>query len=165
MGAVLTFAVVLYILLVTSVWRYTVVLFHCKFNHSVHHKSIFMLSNSPAVCVELWPWYSTPHTNMHTWLCTTKSQCNRTVALDAFFKQIVQYPIKIGWIGSGCSVATEPTAEVSYHYNITQVQSCDGKGLCSWGHPWYSYFILSSMSRWRWHFHACSSMVSQKTLA
>ena len=54
MGAVLTFAVVLYILLVTSVWRYTVVLFYCKFYHSVHHKSIFMLSiYSPAVCAEL----------------------------------------------------------------------------------------------------------------
>ena len=48
-------------------------------------------------------------------------QCNRTVALDAFFKQIVQDPVKISWIGSGCSVATEPTAEVSHYYNITQV--------------------------------------------
>ena len=26
-----------------------------------------------------------------------------------------------GWIGSGCSVATEPTAEISHYYNITQV--------------------------------------------
>ena len=48
-------------------------------------------------------------------------QCNRTVALDAFFKQIVQDPVKISWIGSGCSVATEPTAEISHYYNITQV--------------------------------------------
>ena len=48
-------------------------------------------------------------------------QCNRTVALDAFFEQIVQDPVKISWIGSGCSVATEPTAEISHYYNITQV--------------------------------------------
>ena len=48
-------------------------------------------------------------------------QCNRTVALDAFFKQILQEPVKISWIGSGCSVATEPTAEISHYYNITQV--------------------------------------------
>jgi len=49
-------------------------------------------------------------------------QCDRTVALDAFFTQIIQYPVKIGWIGSGCSVATTPTAEISHQYNITQVQ-------------------------------------------
>lgn len=49
-------------------------------------------------------------------------QCNRTVALDAFFKQIVHHPVKIAWIGSGCPVATTPTAEISHHYNITQVQ-------------------------------------------
>ena len=48
-------------------------------------------------------------------------QCNRTVALDAFFQQILQDPVKISWIGSGCSVATEPTAEISHYYNITQV--------------------------------------------
>ena len=55
-------------------------------------------------------------------ICFLYSQCNRTVALDAFVKQIVQYPVKIGWIGSGCSLATEPTAEITQHYNITQVQ-------------------------------------------
>ena len=42
--------------------------------------------------------------------------------MDEFVKQIVQYPVKIAWIGSGCSLATEPTAEISQHYNITQVQ-------------------------------------------
>ena len=30
-------------------------------------------------------------------------------------------PTKVALIGSGCSVATEPTAEVSQFYNITQV--------------------------------------------
>ena len=49
-------------------------------------------------------------------------QCNRTVALDEFFKQIIQYPVKIAWIGSGCSIATTPTAEISHQYNITQVE-------------------------------------------
>ena len=48
-------------------------------------------------------------------------QCNRTVALDAFFDQIIPGPTKLAVIGSGCSVATEPTAEVSHYYNITQV--------------------------------------------
>jgi len=45
------------------------------------------------------------------------------VALDEFFKQIFHYPVKIAWIGSGCSVATTPTAEISHQYNITQVQT------------------------------------------
>ena len=49
------------------------------------------------------------------------SQCNRTIALTSFFSQIRTPPIKVGWVGSGCSVATEPTAEVSQFYNITQV--------------------------------------------
>jgi len=44
------------------------------------------------------------------------------VALDAFFNQISHYPLKIAWIGSGCSVATTPTAEISHQYNITQVK-------------------------------------------
>ena len=30
-------------------------------------------------------------------------------------------PTKVGWVGSGCSVATEPTAELTHYYNITQV--------------------------------------------
>ena len=58
--------------------------------------------------------YGTYTDNLHL-------QCNRTVALDAFFEQIVQDPVKISWIGSGCSVATEPTAEISHYYNITHV--------------------------------------------
>ena len=42
----------------------------------------------------------------------------------ALFDQIIPGPGKIAVIGSGCSVATEPTAEVSHFYNITQVRLC-----------------------------------------
>jgi len=52
----------------------------------------------------------------------TDSQCNRTVALDALFDQILLGPAKVALIGSGCSPATEPTAEVSHYYNITHVR-------------------------------------------
>ena len=58
-------------------------------------------------------------TNLYT--CTI--QCDRTVALNAFFDQIISDPVKIGVIGSGCSVATEPTAEISHYYNITHVRT------------------------------------------
>ena len=53
------------------------------------------------------------------------TQCNRTLALFALFDQIIPGPNKIAVIGSGCSVATEPTAEVSHFYNITQVRRCN----------------------------------------
>ena len=43
------------------------------------------------------------------------------MALNAFYNQIISAPVKIALIGSGCSVATEPTAENS-HYYITQVR-------------------------------------------
>ena len=62
-----------------------------------------------------------PDVHVLTHIDNFNLQCNRTVALDAFFEQIVQEPVKISWIGSGCSVATEPTAEISHYYNITQV--------------------------------------------
>ena len=53
--------------------------------------------------------------------CTHTHKCNRTVALHAFYNQVIPGPVKIAMIGSGCSVATEPTAENSPYYNITQV--------------------------------------------
>ena len=43
------------------------------------------------------------------------------MALDVLFKQLISNIPKIGIIGAGCSVATEPTAEISHYYNITQV--------------------------------------------
>ena len=48
-------------------------------------------------------------------------QCDRTTALQAVHTELLQPPTKIGIIGSGCSVATEPSAEVSRYYNLTQV--------------------------------------------
>ena len=48
-------------------------------------------------------------------------QCDRTTALESLFNQILHSPTKVGWVGSGCSVATEPTAELTHFYNITQV--------------------------------------------
>ena len=48
-------------------------------------------------------------------------QCSRPTALKSFFHQITSEPTKVGWVGSGCSVATEPTSEITQFYNITQV--------------------------------------------
>ena len=42
-------------------------------------------------------------------------------SLKAFFSQILREPTKLAVIGSGCSPATEPTAEISHFYNISQV--------------------------------------------
>ena len=49
-------------------------------------------------------------------------QCNTTAALDGFFTQLLQPPQnKLALIGSGCSVATEATAQIAHYYNIIQV--------------------------------------------
>ena len=48
-------------------------------------------------------------------------QCDRTTSLNALHTELLQPPTKIGIIGSGCSVATEPAAEVSRYYNLTHV--------------------------------------------
>ena len=52
----------------------------------------------------------------------TTVQCNREVALDAFYKQMKYLPTKIGWVASGCSLATQAIAELTHFYNITQVK-------------------------------------------
>ena len=57
------------------------------------------------------------------------SQCNRTESFKSFFKQILLEPTKIAVIGSGCSPATEPTAEVSSFYNITHVSNANVRKL------------------------------------
>ena len=49
-------------------------------------------------------------------------QCNKIAALDSFHRQIFEGPTKIGIIGSGCSVSTEPTASISHYYNLVQVR-------------------------------------------
>lgn len=48
-------------------------------------------------------------------------QCNRAMAFDAFFNNISNGADKIAVIGCGCSLATEPIAEISSYWNITHV--------------------------------------------
>ena len=56
------------------------------------------------------------------YISLTMMQCNHSVALKSFFHQVVwNGAVKLALIGSGCSVATEPTADISHFYNITQV--------------------------------------------
>ncbi len=43
------------------------------------------------------------------------------MSLDALHQGVLSPPTKIAVIGSGCSVATEPAAEISHYYNLTQV--------------------------------------------
>jgi gamma-aminobutyric acid type B receptor len=53
----------------------------------------------------------------------TDSQCDRSTAIRSYFTQMTNPPTKVGWVGSGCSPATEPTAELTQYHNIAQV-SC-----------------------------------------
>ena len=48
-------------------------------------------------------------------------QCHHVKALDEFFKGIQSEPVKIAVVGCGCSIATEPVAEISHQWNISQV--------------------------------------------
>jgi ABC-type branched-subunit amino acid transport system substrate-binding protein len=45
------------------------------------------------------------------------------MAFASFHKHINFGPTKVGWIGSGCSIATEITAALTQYYNITHL-SC-----------------------------------------
>ena len=58
-------------------------------------------------------------------LCMTiniASQCTRTNSLEAFFEDFVSSSTpKIALVGCGCSPATEPVAEISHYWNISQV--------------------------------------------
>ena len=49
-------------------------------------------------------------------------QCHRPQAIRALFKQVpYSTPKRVALMGGGCSVASEPTAEISHHFNIMQV--------------------------------------------
>ncbi len=50
-------------------------------------------------------------------------QCSRGTSLDAFFRDFQSEPTNIALVGCGCSVATEAVAEISHHWNISQVHS------------------------------------------
>ena len=41
--------------------------------------------------------------------------------MDAFFDEIAFDPVKLFIVGCGCSVASEPVAEISHRWNISQV--------------------------------------------
>ena len=54
----------------------------------------------------------------------TQWQCNRAAALDGLFTQLFETSRwKVALIESGCSVATEATAEISHYYDIVHVMS------------------------------------------
>ena len=54
-------------------------------------------------------------------------QCHRPQAIRALFKQVpYSVPKRIALIGGGCSVASEPTAEISQHFNMMQVRVFSG---------------------------------------
>ena len=49
-------------------------------------------------------------------------QCERTSSLNPFFETVAQAsPSVLGLLGCGCSVASEPIAEIIHHWNISQV--------------------------------------------
>ena len=48
-------------------------------------------------------------------------QCHHVRSLDEFFKGIQSGPVKLAVVGCGCSVATEPVAEISHQWNISHV--------------------------------------------
>ncbi len=54
-------------------------------------------------------------------LNTVSLQCLRSESLDQFFNGIQSRPVKLALVGCGCSVATEPVAEISHRWNISQV--------------------------------------------
>ncbi len=54
-------------------------------------------------------------------ICNVFLQCHRGHSLNAFFDGIQSDPVKLAVVGCGCSIATEPVAEISHHWNISQV--------------------------------------------
>ena len=52
---------------------------------------------------------------------TMYTQCHHVRSLDEFFKGIQSGPVKLAVVGCGCSVATEPVAEISHQWNISHV--------------------------------------------
>ena len=49
-------------------------------------------------------------------------QCREIAALDEFFDGIQTDPVEIAVVGCGCSVATEPVAEISHRWSIPHVR-------------------------------------------
>jgi gamma-aminobutyric acid type B receptor len=68
------------------------------------------------------------------------SECNRSMAFASFHKQINFGPTKVGWIGSGCSIATEITAALTQYYNISHL-SCVSSSPELRNRPRYRYYF------------------------
>ena len=57
-----------------------------------------------------------------TIIINTFVQCHRSLSLSQFFATVPQAtPPVLGLLGCGCSVASEPVAEIIHHWNISQV--------------------------------------------
>lgn len=60
--------------------------------------------------------------NLHSY---NQIECNRTEALKKLFAEIFHFSQDknnmVALVGSGCSIATEATAEISHYFNITEV--------------------------------------------
>ena len=54
--------------------------------------------------------------------CHSSMQCVRYQSHRTLFSQLRENRTKIAAMGSGCTLATEPAAEISHFWNIPQVQ-------------------------------------------
>ena len=60
--------------------------------------------------------------NLNTGFLHSSMQCVRYQSHRTLFSQLRENRTKIAAIGSGCTLATEPAAEISHFWNIPQVQ-------------------------------------------
>ena len=60
--------------------------------------------------------------NFNTGFLHSSMQCVRYQSHRTLFSQLRENRTKIAAIGSGCTLATEPAAEISHFWNIPQVQ-------------------------------------------
>ncbi|KAL5493728.1 hypothetical protein EMCRGX_G014948 [Ephydatia muelleri] len=71
------------------------------------------------------------------------SECDHIKSLDAFFLSVVyatsRYNV-IALLGCGCGVATEPVAEISHRWNITQISYASGSSILSNRAQFKNYF-------------------------
>ena len=74
-------------------------------------------------------------------MCIFICQCHGHASLDAFFDGVMSGPTKIGVIGCGCSVATEPVAEIIHRWNIPLVHTLN----INFTTYSYSYCIVIAM--------------------
>ena len=96
-----------YIYYVRGSVREVVVYFHLK-NSGETITSVDCGINSPLAC--------------DLFISIFFPQCHRATSLRQFFQSVPSSdPPVLALLGSGCSVATEPVAEIIHHWNISQV--------------------------------------------